>query len=350
MRLPALLCLLLVLTGCKQDPVTEQLHEYAYRVGNVIDQDIDLQLSDSLPQYPARRDRLLDVEDIREGMLDVLDLRRCGLLTLIGERNSSLGKLAGYSQRLIYEFRFLPPLRACIRSLQSQALLSEDEEELLQRLTAIQTTKEHNLPRVVANAIFNAEEMEQQFAIGSTPANQEQLNRYSLIEPALLRLAYLARLTRQQDWPTPDNIHLLEEHYHQLYLNPFGAGWLKSLSYLTQTLNQTADAIELRLARRPLCFNRKPTPQARIVRNVFEQFYAGQLQPWMSVVHRNGQRWHDYWQEMTLLLPMTPELERYFTDTLLGPSSLWNQYIQARDRHTQSWQQLLGHCGLMPTG
>ncbi len=350
MRLLVLLCLLLPLSGCNQDPVTEQLHDYAYRVGNAIDQDIDLQLSDTLPSYPARRDRLLEVVDIREGMLDALDLRRCGLLTLIGERNSSLGKLAGFSQRLIYEIRFLPPLRACIESLESQVALNEDEQELLERLLSIHRIKQQNLPRVLANAVFNTEEMEQQFALGATPASQEQLNRFTLIDPALQRLAYLSELTRQHDWAVPKDIDRLEDSYHQLYLTPFGAEWLKSLSYLTQTLNQTAESIEKRLARRPLCFNRKPTPQARIIRNVFEQYYAAQLQPWMSAVHRSGQRWHDFWQEITLLLPMTPELEGYFADTLLSNESLWAQYIQARDRHTRSWQRLLGQCGLMPSG
>ncbi len=350
MRLLVLLCLLLPLIGCNQDPVTEQLHDYAYRVGNAIDQDIELQLSDTLPSYPARRDRLLKVVDIREGMLDVLDLRRCGLLTLIGERNSSLGKLAGYSQRLIYEIRFLPPLRACIQSLESQAPLSEDEQELMERLLSIHRIKQQNLPRVLSNAVFNTEEMEQQFALGATPASQEQLNQFSLIDPALKRLAYLSELTQQQDWAVPEDIYQLEDSYHQLYLTPFGAKWLKSLSYLTQTLDQTAEAIEKRLARRPVCFNQKPTPQARIIRSVFEQFYAAQLQPWMSAVHRNGQRWHDYWQEITLILPITPELEGYFADTLLSNESLWSQYTKARDRHTRSWQRLLGQCGLMPSG
>lgn len=350
MRYIVLLCLLTTLSGCSQDPVTERLHDYASRVGNAIEFDVELSLADNLPQYPAKRDRIQPVDDIREGLLDVLDLRRCGLLTLIGERNSSLGKLAGHSQRLIYEMRFLPPLRQCIQTLSNQQTpLDESDQQLLQRLTQIEATKRQNLPSIVANAVFATEEIEQQFSLNATAADQATLEAYTHVEPALQRLAHLADLSQRSDWPVPNNIDQLEDSYAQLYRTPFGASWLKSLSYLTQTLDQTADALEQRLEQRPLCFNRKPTPQAQIMRNVFERYYAGQLQPWMSAVHRNGQRWRSHWQTLAETLPLTPQLQDYFSATLLGDTSLWQDYISARDRHTKSWQRMLGHCGMMPS-
>ena len=349
MRLPTLLITLLLLSGCNQDPVTSRLQDYAGRVSNAIEHDISLTLDESLPAYPAKRDRLMQITELREGLIDVLDLRRCGLLELIGERNSSLGKLALPSQRLIYEFRFMPPLRNCIQALRnSDNALSEDETELLERLLKIEQIKQENLPLVVANAVFNSEEVVRQFALANPAADTTELMLFQHLDHPLEQLSDLAMLSRQARWHHVPDLSRLEQSFEQLHQTHFGTAWLRSLSYLTQTLEQTATAMEQRLQQRPLCFNQRPTPQARIMHNVFQKYYAAELQPWMSAVHRNGQRWRQHWASLTEQLPLTPALRAYFEQTLTGTHSLWARYLRARDRHTRGWQELLRQCGMMP--
>ncbi|MBP0048990.1 DUF3080 family protein [Marinobacterium sp. AK62] len=350
MRFIILLTGLWLLSGCDSDPVTDRLQDYTARVSNSIEQDFELHLESNLPAYPPKRDRLLAVETLREGLIDVLDLRQCDLLGLIGERNSSLGKLAGHSQQLIYEFRFLPPLRQCIDKLQNApAALDEDQLALLDRLQTIEAFKTRTLPRVMSNAVFNADEIEAQFALGQPPADMPDLARFSNLKPALERLVYLSGLTARTEWSKPEDIEGLEQDYERIYRTHFGSAWLRSLSYLTQTLEQTATAIEARLERRPLCFNKRPTPQANIVRNVFQKYYAGELQPWMSSVDRSGQQWRYYWRELLDNVPATPAVQDYFDQTLFTEDSLWARYIAARDRHTRAWQTLLSQCGMMPS-
>ncbi|MBV0931960.1 DUF3080 family protein [Marinobacterium weihaiense] len=345
----SMLVLAILLVGCNQNGPESELKDYAARVSNAIEQDFDLVFSATLPQYPAKRHRSLTLTELREGVIDVFDLRRCGLMELIGERNSSLGKLALPSQRLIYETRFLPPLRACIQSLEQLTPLSEEDQDLLERLRHIEQVKTRNYPRVVSNALFNSDEISQHFAISGSAGRFETPAPLTGLSPALKRFEHLADQADDTHWQVPAWITELETSYEAFYRSHFGHEWSQSLLLLTQTLDQTAAAIETRLARRPMCFNKRPTPQANIVRNVFTRYYAGRLQPWMSNIHRNGMQWRQHWQALRQKLPTTPHVAAYFDHMLADrPGSLWHDYQQARERHTQAWQQLLGQCGMMP--
>ncbi|PSL14861.1 Protein of unknown function (DUF3080) [Marinobacterium halophilum] len=343
-----LLIIALLLSGCSAEGPEAQLKDYAKRVSNAIDYDFDVQFNHTLPAYPPKRLQQLTVTEQREGLIDVLDLRPCGLLELIGERNSSLGVMAPSSQRLIYELSFLPRLRHCIHEL-DRTEANDDTENLLQRLRQIEETKHRNLPSVISNAIFSADEISAQFALNAAPLTTETLAQSSNLLPAFERFTHLANISQQAQWPEPPWTHDLETSYASFYQSDFGAGWLKSLSLLTQTLDQTANAIHARLDQRPICFNRTPTPQAAIIRTVFQRYYAQELQPWMSAVHRNGTQWRQQWLTLLEQLPTTPAVEQYFM-ALFGPQngSLWQAYTEARTRHTDAWQRLLGDCGMMP--
>lgn len=341
--------LLVLLSACSAETPENRLKDYAQRVANAIDYPVDLQLDATIPAYPRTRERWLEVEELREGVVDVFDLRRCGLMELIGERNSSLGKLALPSQRLLYELRFLPPLRQCIDTLASQAVRDEDEEVLLKRLQEIEQVKRQQLPRVLSNAIFNSNEMEIQFSRSHPPLSTTQAGQITALLPVLEQFEHLVALSQTPQWQLPQWSDRLEQHYGTLYAQPFGAPWLKSLTLLTQTLDQTAAAIEARLQQRPICFNNRPNNRARIIHSVFTGWYADQLQPLMSALHRSGTEWRKGLEPLYTHLPVTPALDAYFSATLSDQEdSLWQQYIKARDRHTTAWQRLLGQCGMMP--
>ncbi|GAA0785904.1 DUF3080 family protein [Marinobacterium sediminicola] len=345
-----LLLLIIVLSGCSDQVHEDKLRDYAYRVGNAIDSDYQLNFSLLPPPFPPKRERSLPVDEIHEGLLDVLDFRRCGLMELIGERNTSLGKLALPSQRLIYETRFLPRIRQCILDLEQIEDKDEDTLALLNRLNRIEESKRINYPLVISNAIFNSDEISQHFALKAKPLNQLALDNFNGLMQAFEPFQHLATLSERDDWDEPNWIQDLENSYETFYRSEFGADWLHSLLMLTQTLEQTAQAIEARLERRPICFNRKPTPQAEIIRNVFQRYYAGQLQPWMSIVDRTGQQWRSQWLKLVNQLPTTAPTAEYFVQ-LFGkqPESAWQTYLQARNRHTRAWQKLLGQCGMMPS-
>ena len=191
-----LLILTLLLSGCNTDTPQGMLEDYANRVSNAIEYDFSVDAEADLPaapQYPAKRDRILPLSDIRVGVIDALAFRHCDLLQLISERNSSLGKLAGDSQRLIYELKAAPALQACRDRLIGQ---NNPYPELLTQVKQILKTKSDEFPRLLWNTVYNSAEMEQQFALKAAPmplADANYLNQLPTNSAFLRRLLLMQK-------------------------------------------------------------------------------------------------------------------------------------------------------------
>jgi len=334
-------------SGCSKPPGQALLEDYLYRMGNATEQPIDDDLSIQPPvmSYPPRRERLVASEDIREGLLDTLNLRACNLLPLIAERNSSLGKVMPVSQQLIYELRFYVLIRDCLSKSEVKS-----DQELFDQVDSIYQQKKRNLPVVLWNAIYNAPEMEANFSLGDPPLSPDEQHSLGPAINSLQHFQQLIYLSRQEGpWELPVFLPQLEKDYEVLNRNRFGARWLTSIRQLTLALERSGDAINARLARRSICPLGKPTPQAKILNNVFRKYYIGQVQPYMALVHQTGTRWLA--QHETLLGQLTHSslIQAYQQRMLSTQSQLWLDYINARDEHTKAWQTLLGQCGLMPS-
>jgi len=330
------------------------LERYHQRLANALDQTARLDLDQplSLPHYPKRRTRLAEVIEIRQGLFEVLNLRHCQLLPIIAERNSSLGKVKQPSQLLIYELKLYDGLRKC----RSQLELKPVDKELQQQIEGIWRIKRQNLPKVILNAIYNSEEMERNFSLSepSLPISGE--DGFTASIQALQHFQLISELAYEQPtWQLPPFIDDLEQDYKTLYHNRYGSRWLRSMALLTTTLKQSAELIEDKLEQRPLCFKKRPTPQAKIVQNVFHKYYANQVQPYMARLDIQGKRWLEQHNLiLTKLTAVLPESNQHYRKQVLSteisssPPSLWANYTNARDRHTKAWQKLLGQCGLMP--
>lgn len=347
-RALSLSLLALVLVGCNSDEATSLVERYANRTSNAIGVDIDLELKPASELYsplPARRERLAEVPEIREGLLDLLDLRQCNLMQLVSERNTSLGRVAKPSQRLIYELKILPEINRCIGALEGDA----ENTDLRNKLLEYRAIKERGFAPLLLNAIYNSDEMEQHFSFGQPPLSPEDQGYLSPLVSSLERFAILTKLLTSADWQTPDFTDQLEQSYETLYRSDFGARWISSMALLTQTLDQASSAIETRLAGRPICFNQKQNNQSDILWSVFVKFYVGELQPYIAQVEREGREWSRL--NLNILNPLS-EIEQ---SKMIAPffnsqttSALWGPYFQARERHTRAWQDLLEQCGLRP--
>jgi len=341
-----LLILTSLLSGCiNSDPALSLVETYAERTSRAIDIDVNLTLSKTselYPTLPERRERLHPVTAVTEGLIDVLDLKQCGLIDLIAQRNTSLGKLAGGSQRLIYELEFIPKLRNC------QILLTDDEDqsELLERVKEINKIKSDNWPKQVWNSLYSSSEMEKHFSLGDSPI--PPVTDYSTPELMLTmhRFAEIAQTHKSEDWQTPSFANNLESDYETLYRSNFGSQWLASMALLTQVLEQTSVAIKQRLDDRPICFNQRQNQKSEILWNVFMKFYVNSLQPYIAQVERTGRQWSQAHQAIKSSLNLSENewLDRYtHLDGLV-----WARYRDARDEHTRAWQDILDQCGLRP--
>lgn len=340
--------LALLLTSCVADDAQSLVERYASRTSNAIEVDFDLQLLDTAQFYEPladRRERIAQVPEIREGLLDLLDLRHCDLMRLVAERNTSLGRVALPSQRLIYELKLLPALEQCIEYIADDP----EREALRDKLIELSKSKRSSYASLVFNAIYTSSEIEEQFSLGAPPLGAEQLGEISpLIEP-LEKFELLAKLNGQTDWQTPAFTDQLETSYELFYRSDFGSRWISSMALLTQTLEQTSLALEQRLTGRPICFNGKQNNQSKILWTVFNKFYVQELQPYIALVERQGKQWS------LLHTQILQHLEPVEQTALIAPfvnvdsnTGVWPRYLKARDRHTQAWQKVLEQCGLRP--
>lgn len=337
-----------MLVACSPAPDTAiDMQTYVQRVANVLDQPAPPLVFTALPALPHHRERNQPLPELREGLLDVLDLKRCNLLPLIAERNSSLGKVYAPSQQMRYEIRFVARLEQCLPQLQTATdITPERKAELL----TLYQTKQASVPKVLWNALFTGQEFEESLALNQPPLPWPAADHTAAFQ-ALDYLAYITT-TALNDPKALDETHFapLEAHYGALYSDPLGIPSLRALHQLSLTLNAVSQMIEQRLAKRPFCFPGMRNPDADILKQVFMRFYAGELQPYLAYVHRTAWRWLTIQTQLLKQLP-TPTAFIPYTEQMLrvdSAQSLWQHYEAARNRHTQAWQTLLRQCNLMP--
>ncbi len=343
--------ILVVATSCSDaNNPQAMLGDYVERVANATDSQAfaDGAFESSLLGYPERRERRLPLADVRINLLEFLGLIQCGLQEIVGERNSSLGKVMPVSQQLIYEHRLLVSARQCRRQLEEKDSNAFELQQTLDEIVAIKTA---DLPRAYWNATFGSPEFEHMFSLAAPPLPVDAAGAAGgEIERALLNLADLG--ARLGDANLELESARLETHYKALTSRRLAGELLGALELLRHHLDAAARAIEIRLERRPMCYDQRPTPKARILQNVFNKYYVAQVQPYLSRVHRQTRAWLEMINRLAVAQQtrMTPAFAAYFEAqlSLAAPDALWARYERSMHRHTDAWQTVLDQCGLMP--
>jgi hypothetical protein len=342
-----LLLLLSALCLCACTPADDGLAlqaNYLQRLSNALDVEAAVAFDTSeLTRYrlPARRERLIEIAELRISLLDLLvDVRRCpALQQQISQRNNSLGKQLTPSSRLAYEGDLLRALDACSAHLRSQ-----DQQPLRTTLEQLAQEKRGQLPGVFWNALNASPEVERylRFAEQPLPANANEDNA------ALDALAQLAAIGSALPAALPPSAEQLDPLLFALHASDQGGQLISSLASLTHSLNQGSDMLESRQQRRPLCPTGKATERARTVQNIFVKYYAGSLQPYLALVDQRGQTWSSSLQTLGRVTQIPPATREYLQQLSGQEASLWADFQQATARHVRSWQELLNSCGLAP--
>ena len=342
-----LLLLLTALCLCACTPADDGLAlqaDYLQRLSNALDVEPATAFAPSeLTSYrlPARRERLIEIAELRISLLDLLvDVRRCpALQQQISQRNNSLGKQLTPSSRLAYEGDLLRALDACSAHLRSQ-----DQQPLRNTLEQLAQEKRAQLPGVFWNALNASPEVERylRFAERPLPPNADEDHA------ALDALAQLAAIGSAMPARLPPSAEQLDPLFFALHASDQGGQLISSLASLTHNLNQGSDMLQSRQQGRPLCPTGQATQGARIAQNIFIKYYAGSLQPYLAQVDQRGQLWSSSLRSLSSVAQIPPATRQYLHN-LSGPeASLWADFQQATARHVRSWQELLNSCGLAP--
>ena len=329
----ALGLLVVTLAGCtSRDPAAA--HDlYLARLARTLSVPKAAVVQLPLTSLPAPRQLLLDIAPGKLGALDFLALSGCAVQVTIGKRNSSLGRMAPPSQRLLLELEFLQLAPACIQHLRGKG-----REELAATVQEAATLKKEQLPALIFNATLASEEYRDFWRGGSLPPEYPEATGSAVVS-ALRAITAHSRRWLAGDY-TADNLGF------ELLLGEIARGdggeLLRALAHQKSWLEAANRMLEQRAARGPLCTQHIRPAAADILPNVVHRFFIDGIQPRAAAV---GRRYHE-------LLPAVAELEALLADTLPAPYRDWQQrrdallaaFVTAPREHVRQLQAVQEPC------
>lgn len=323
-----------LLAGCAGDSVDAAFEQYLQRLGRTLAVDTEPPLAGiNLPRLPRPGQLRLPINSDKLGTLDFLDLRGCALQTTIGKANSSLGRLARDSQKLLLTLEFLRLAPDCIALLQTK-----DEAELATTLTRALAKKRAQLPVLIFNATLAGEEYARLWRPGKLQPGYPD-NTSSAVITALEAVSAATRRWLAADYRA-DNMTF------ELQLSAIAAGdggqlW-QALAHQGQWLSEADEAVQQKLRRGPLCPPGRRPRAAEILPNVIEKFFIRGIQPRAAIL---GRRYHQ-------LMPPVSQLEDSLASALPPRYLQWRRQrdqalasLSQRPReHVSQLQQLLSSC------
>ena len=334
----AILLLALLLTACgAPEAGPARIYNYLTRLSNALNEDVPEQPAINTARLSAAKLTQLPITRSNIDVLDFLSLSGCALQVNLGRRNSSLGRIASPSQRLLLDLEFLDLAPACITEM-----LTTDNVPLAEQLSLMAQSRRNELPISIYNAILAGPEFQQFWQAPNTLSDYPERTN-SQVADTLSRLDTLTTGWLTGNYRT-DN-HEFERLLAELRAGD-GGSLLLAAGTQTAMLAQADAMLSAASAGEPLCGQVLVSPQVEIVRNVVGRFFAEDVQRWLAEV---AKRRH-------LLMPPINALEARLNAVLPLQYRAWQatratqlaQIGDASRRHVSAIQHLLRNCAGMP--
>lgn len=326
------------LSGCQDESPEHTLQDYRQRLARSLK--VDNLGVDSIPAtapLPSRRDLRVGIEKSQINLLDFLKLYRCELFQVVGEKNSSLGKVAVPSQQLFMALDFLAVAPACI-----QALNQAKQQALAAKIERAQQQKRQQLPAIIWNATLGGTEFQRFWHIPL------RLDDYPEQVGSQVPLALGTLSSHIERWLKGDYRYQAKDIETALFHIDTGqAGFLiRSGDLLYQQLSAANQLLAARLTTNPLCYQGKASRQGKILLNVVQNHLIAKIQLWSAKVSQR------YYQ----IMPPIRQIEAQLRNVLPDSYQQWqtqrdlalSHLIQSPRLHVKAVQPLLQQCGLLP--
>ncbi|MES1929459.1 hypothetical protein SADO_09382 [Salinisphaera dokdonensis CL-ES53] len=338
------LLLLIFIGGCSAaDSPGARFDDYLDRLARTLDREIPVQPAPTRTGYPPRRALLQPIDTPRTGWIGFFQLNRCGLMNLVSERNSILGRVAPPQALLAYESQVLEGLVDC-RAEQAE---DADDAEFLARLVTLIARKQANRAPTIWNETWASEAMAHLFSVAGGDAGLQPSLAGRGSRQALARLAERIAAFNTGETIARDELATI---YETLDATEYGGALQIAALEAAAALEQATALLNARLADRPLCFNQRPNRRARVLRTILLDIYGQGVQPYLADLVRAGRLWRDATGRLievqSTLLPTA--FETYRRETLSSDHGVWERLSKAIETHTERWQDALGQCDLMP--
>ncbi|MEC8694266.1 MAG: DUF3080 family protein [Pseudomonadota bacterium] len=327
MRLIWLLTIFLVGCDWSQNSVAPTQQDLD-RIATILDQDRII-LTD--PQRISAPVPELRLSNTRISFGDALELGECGLLPLIAERNSSLGRQKQESIRLVYEWQLKVGLDQCAQFA---------DQEWFQKA---RVAKAKDVEIAVLHLLTRSEEADRIHL---------KINR-PLVTLSDSRMAYINRtqpviqvLLQALQYQTPPETEAMTQFEEALY------AWSQTQHHgtLHQAIINTRDwlnaANQLQvsvLKQNTICPMGTPTEQGRYVQAFIRDYYVPTIQPKLLSIKQAIDEIDSIWS----VLPTTLWTQNTLIDALLKlPKGFRAELQTALTAHINHWQHILQSCGL----
>lgn len=333
-------CLTLAcLAGCSPPNWDAPFENYLARLARTLGQDVP---ASAFPFTPERMPRPAELKYAFTGNtldgIDFLALHGCQLQVTIGRRNSSLGRMATASQRLLLELEYLQLAPACITRLRD-----EGKADLAGVLETAWHNKRGELPQRIFNATL-AEDEFRRFWRPRPPVPDYPASTSSAIITALEQLTGMARR-----WLGGD--YRFDNREFELLLSEVSGGdggmlW-RALAVQAAWLQRADAVLRERNREGPLCGPRYRPDSAEILPNVVARFFIGAIQPRAAALGRRRHQLYAPLRELEELLG--PALPAAYRAWLSARDASLERIADAPRQHVHWLQQTLEPCGGRPT-
>ncbi|QHJ10639.1 hypothetical protein FX988_00858 [Paraglaciecola mesophila] len=324
--------LLIVVTGCGRNQLTDTLREYQQRMANVLDTSFDTPMtSPSLVtlDYPSKRDLINPIKPTQLDVKAFYSLSKCDVNVLIAQRNTPLGRTQLPSVRYIYEREVLASLSRC------KTLMPQHSELLDEWLQYKQLT----LPLVWANLVqtsdetINALSSNSHFFVSATPTQLHETQS---------ALRYLLALNESDS--SPANSSTLESNLDLLSKAHLPAKTWRTQAVLQSELNKTTQWLN-KQDLHTLCPDGKASQKIKYLKNVFTLFFIEKIQPIGSELNRVHYALTPFYSALSQHPRLAPAFRQYINT---HGNKGFDGYQNAIKNHVQFWQTLFKHCGISP--
>ncbi|MFK7828251.1 MAG: DUF3080 family protein [Congregibacter sp.] len=322
-----------LLNACGSSGPEARLNDYLARLARPLEQSAAEPDSPALSAPPRAETLRLPIEGDSLDSMDFLRLRGCALQATVARRNSSLGRVAPPSQRLLLELAFLREAPACIETLRGEGRLT-----LAALIADAALVKKEQLPALIFNATLGNLEYREFWRERSKLVNYPD-ETSSVVVTALEDITADA-----QRWLNGN--YAANEQSFELALSAIArgdGGALRAALRIQARILALADRmIAQRLSRGAVCENGSRPDAAPILRTVAQKYFVGSVQIWSAALN---QRYH---QLLPALLALETLLEPSFPPNYLRWRTARQTEIEhdlkAPALHVHSLQQLLGSC------
>lgn len=326
-KLLSLIAAVFVLSSCS-DPAQSMMDDYAKRLGRTLALELQNPAPLDLQPLPSITATRADIAETSITLVELVATRACGLDVLLGERNSSLGKVMPPSQRLKYELQFLNQVQPCLTHPDVTA-------DFQQKLIAISNEKRSQVYQHWQNFLLQDETLRQQLHPYRSLSEPNSVAGVAETIQALHSLLALKKSIVEQNWQQASEINpeqALEALYKANTLSQlqqslrFSHNWLRGL-------NQQLEQVDLKAH----CPAGRASDKAEILNTILLQYFISKVQIYFAQTDGAYQQ-------------LYPLLQQLYQDTALAPSiqqrfEVPNNELKAElRRHVLWWKAVQQQC------